>query len=422
MSKRIKYDLERLDKYCKENNVTLLEDYSNIKLNRDMYIKGHCSYNECNCLFEKKYREFINAGGYCNICIQIVKNNKRITNNFNKFGNEEPTKIYSLQKLNEIIIKNNITLIYPYTERVNGCSIIEGNCFNKCGNNFKRTLKDIIKNNNLCCTKCKYLNAVIKRENTNLQKYNVKNISQNKNVQEKIKHNNLIKYGVEHTSQLETNKERFKNTCLKKYGVKNPSQNIIIKNKKIETSLKNFGVEYPSQLTKIKKIKENTSIKNWGTKSPLQNNEIKYKIKQTCLNKYGCEHPMQNPTIMNKQIKSSYLKKEYIFPSGKIDYIQGYEYLALNELIMNNIDETDIIIGTCNVPEIWYFDEKYKKHRHYVDIFILSQNKCIEVKSTWTAKTNKHNIFLKQNAAKELGFNYEIWIYNQKHTKINTYK
>jgi hypothetical protein len=63
-----------------------------------------------------------------------------------------------------------------------------------------------------------------------------------------------------------------------------------------------------------------------------------------------------------------------------------------------------------------------EKHRHYVDIFIPSQNKCIEVKSTWTSEKKKDTIFLKQNAAKELGYNYEIWVYNRKGIKIEKYE
>ncbi len=53
-----------------------------------------------------------------------------------------------------------------------------------------------------------------------------------------------------------------------------------------------------------------------------------------------------------------------------------------------------------------YIGNNGKNHRHYVDIFIPTQNRCIEVKSTWTAKLNEHNIYLKQNAAKELGYKY----------------
>ena len=78
------------------------------------------------------------------------------------------------------------------------------------------------------------------------------------------------------------------------------------------------------------------------------------------------------------------------------------------------IDEHDIQVGVKNVPTIWYFDEAGKKHRHYVDIFIPSKNLCIECKSTWTFNKKEDNIFLKQNAAKELGYNYEIWLYDGK--------
>jgi hypothetical protein len=123
-----------------------------------------------------------------------------------------------------------------------------------------------------------------------------------------------------------------------------------------------------------------------------------------------------------KHFKTCYNKKDYVLPSGKIIQTQGYEKYALDELIINEkIDESDIITGCKNVPEIWYCDESGKKHRHYVDIFIPSQNKCIEVKSTWTAEKKKDCIFLKQNAAKELGYNYEIWVYDSKKNKVENY-
>jgi hypothetical protein len=40
------------------------------------------------------------------------------------------------------------------------------------------------------------------------------------------------------------------------------------------------------------------------------------------------------------------------------------------------------------------------------------------VKSTWTAEKKKDCIFLKQQAGKELGYNYEIWVYNGKGEKV----
>lgn len=57
---------------------------------------------------------------------------------------------------------------------------------------------------------------------------------------------------------------------------------------------------------------------------------------------------------------------------------------------------------------------KMVKSRHYVDIFIPSQNRCIEVKSTWTAKKKKDNIYLKKEAGEKLGYKYDLWIFDQK--------
>lgn len=187
-------------------------------------------------------------------------------------------------------------------------------------------------------------------------------------------------------------KEKTKNTCLKKYNVKS-------------------ALLVPETIKKRQEI----CLNKYGNTVPLKTELGKETIKQTCIKKYGFKNPIQNPEIAEKSLKNSYRKKEYTFPSGNKIFCQGYEPFALNKLIKeDNINEIDIVTGCKNVPTIWYNDDNGKKHRHYVDIFIPIQNRCIEVKSTWTAKNKKDNIFLKQNAAKELGYKYEIWIYNNK--------
>lgn len=112
----------------------------------------------------------------------------------------------------------------------------------------------------------------------------------------------------------------------------------------------------------------------------------------------------------------------YTLPSGNIIKYQGYENFALDELLQQGVLEEDIINGCKDVPEIWYEDEANQKHRHYVDIFVPSQNKCIEIKSTWTAEKKKDNIFLKQTAGKSMGYLYEIWVYDGKGQKVECYK
>ena len=160
-----------------------------------------------------------------------------------------------------------------------------------------------------------------------------------------------------------------------------------------------------------------TCLEKYGVENSFQSQEVIDKIKKTCLKNYGVEHPQQNPEIAERTSKTSYSRKDYTFPSGKIISVQGYEPYALNELV-KIFNENEIKTGTINVPEIWYDSYEGIKHRHFVDIFIPSKNKCIEVKSTWTAKKKKDNIFKKQQSGKELGFTYEIWIYNSKGEKV----
>ena len=123
---------------------------------------------------------------------------------------------------------------------------------------------------------------------------------------------------------------------------------------------------------------------------------------------------------MEKCSKNAYKLKEYIYPSGAIIKMQGYEHFALDELLQEST-EHDIVTGVKNVPEIWYEDEQGKRHRYYVDIFIPSQNRCVEVKSTWTFQKKQHIVYLKQQASKDAGYKCEIWIYNGKGEKVECY-
>lgn len=307
------YNFNILDIFCKENNIQLCDDYSNIKLNRETIINGICRNEGCNNLFSKGFRALLNPNPYCTDCAKIL-------------GKEKAKK-------------------------------------------------------------------------TNLKKYGVEFTTQAKKVKDNIKKACLEKYGVEHISLIKEVKEKTKQTCLKKYGVDVP-----VKNKEIQD--------------KIKK----TNLEKYGFENPLQNNEIKNKIKEKCFEKYGVEHPSQNPDISEKQLKSSYKSKVYIFPSGNVENIQGYENFMLDELLKNNILEKDILVSRKNVPEIWFVNSKGKKSRYFVDCFIKSQNKCIEVKSLWTLENKRIDVFLKQQAAKDLGYDCEIWVYDNKGIKIETYK
>jgi len=116
-------------------------------------------------------------------------------------------------------------------------------------------------------------------------------------------------------------------------------------------------------------------------------------------------------------------KKSNTFPSGNEVMVQGYEPFALDRLLqIEQIDETEIETQRENVPEIWYYDPSGAKHRHYVDIYIKSQNRCIEIKSTWTFQMAHCHIFEKQDAAKQLGYDYEVWVFAENGELLDTYE
>lgn len=132
------------------------------------------------------------------------------------------------------------------------------------------------------------------------------------------------------------------------------------------------------------------------------------------MERYNVTNVMQNPLIAEKCISKNYRTKKYILPSGKEVKIQGYENLAYDELI-NEFKEEDIIIDKNKVPEIWYLDNNGIKRRHYVDFYIPKLQKCIEVKSTYTFI--QPNVMEKKQSAIDLGYLYEIWVYDNKKLK-----
>ena len=354
------YNYDYLQQFCKDNAIKLVGDYSKDKLTRCTIIIGKCKSEGCSEVFEKSFRNITIGGGpYCKNCVCNNKKTKTIDTNIGRYG---------------------------------------------CDYQFQ---SDDVKE---------------KIKKTNMEKYGNENPMQNEEIKNKAQETCLIKYGAKHPSQNIEIQEKIKKTMVDNWGVEHAMQNEDIKNKSKKTCLKNWGYPCSLQNEDIKNKSKETCIQTYGYPCSLQNNNIKNKSKETCLQKYGFENPMQNPEIMEKCSKNAYKSKDYILPSGRIIKIQGYEHYALDQILQDEILEEDIINGCSNVPELWYEDIENKKHRHYVDIFIPSQNRMIEVKSTWTAEKKKDNIFLKQESGKKAGYLYEIWVYNNKGEKVECYK
>jgi hypothetical protein len=121
-------------------------------------------------------------------------------------------------------------------------------------------------------------------------------------------------------------------------------------------------------------------------------------------------------------IDTSYKKKIYVFPSGRIEKIQGYEGFAINDLLISGYKEEDIVISNSDIEEytgkIWYNDSENKKRKYYPDIYIISENKIIEVKSYYTYDSAFSINMRKKNSCLALGLNFEFWIYDEKGNKM----
>jgi hypothetical protein len=354
------YNYNYLQQFCKDNAIKLESDYSKDKITRDTIIRGKCKSEGCNEFFEKTFRNITIGGGpYCKKCACDNKKTKTIDTNIGRYG---------------------------------------------CDYQFQ---SDDVKE---------------KIKKTNIEKYGNENPMQNEEIKNKAQETCLIKYGAKHPSKNIEIQEKIKKTMVDNWGVEHAMQNEDIKNKSKETCLKNWGYQCSLQNEDIKNKSKETCIQRYGYPCSLQNEDMKNKSKETCIKRYGFENPMQNPEIMEKCSKNAFKFKDYILPSGRTIKIQGYEHYAFAQIIQEGVLEDDIINGCSNVPELWYEDIETKKHRHFVDIFIPSQNRMIEVKSTWTAEKKKDNIFLKQEAGKRAGYLYEIWVYNNKGEKVECYK
>ena len=279
-----------------------------------------------------------------------------------------------------------------------------------CQENFERSIRDIVEHNRVYCKSCTKDERELRKRKTCMERRGVENPSQSEEVKAKKKETNIERRGVENPFQCPEVKAKMKETNIERRGVEYPLQCPEVKAKTKETNIQRYGVENPSQSKEVKaKIKE-TNMERRGVEHPSYSAEVKEKRRQTSMKNHGVSHPFQSPEIFQKAVKSSFKRKEYEFPSGKIVTVQGYEPQALDILIKQEYNEDDIITAQTDVPEIWYETDDEKTHRYYVDIYIKSENRMIEVKSRYTYDNKKEVNHLKQQASKDAGYKHEIWI------------
>jgi len=260
---------------------------------------------------------------------------------------------------------------------------------------------------------------------------------------EKIKENNRKKYGVDFYTETEEFKEKIKETFDKKYGG-HPTKLKETQDKKRKTNKEKYGFEHAldnsevkekSRITnnlkyggnssmcseEIKNKSKETNRRKRGTDWYVQSEDFKKKFKESMLKKYGVEQVMHYTPSFEKSLNTSYKKKIFVFPSGRIEKIQGYEGFALNELLDTGYIEDEIIVSSKEIEShtgtIWYLDSERKKRKYYPDIYLIRDNKIIEVKSKYTYETNISINKAKKQACLDLGISFEFWVYDSKGEK-----
>ena len=151
--------------------------------------------------------------------------------------------------------------------------------------------------------------------------------------------------------------------------------------------------------------------KKYGVDNPMQNKEIREKASQTCMDRYGVRNPSQHEPFYRKA--NDCRKKPYELPSGKVVQLQGYENYAL-DILLQDYDEEDIVVDDrIGIPTILYKFEG-ERHKFYPDFYIPSENKIIEIKSSYTYDKFKEKNEAKLEWTPIRGYNIEYWIIGKK--------
>ena len=154
--------------------------------NRDTRIQGLCA---CGESFDKSFKSVVqNGGGRCRLCVNVLKRQKTIDTNVERYGCENPFQNAEVKK---------------------------------------------------------------KIADTNVERYGCENPMQNAKVKQKVADTNVERYGCEHPLQNAEVRQKVADTNVERYGCENPFQNAEVKQKIVDTNVERYGCEYPMQNAEV---------------------------------------------------------------------------------------------------------------------------------------------------------------------------
>lgn len=340
-------------------------------------VKVQCDY--CNCVFEKRYQNYINERNKsltkkdcCKDCSYL----KQKDTNILKYGVEHPLK---LDKFKEKQKRTNLQK-YGYEQILSCPSVRE------------------------------------KGKQTMINKYGVDNPLKSQEILEKVKSTNLKKYGVEWVSQSDTIKDKIKNTSIKKYGCEYAIASKEVREKIMETNMLRYGDKSCLSNKDIIEKRINNLYNNYGVINVFQLEEVKNKIKNTCIKRYGVSNPMQFDKIKNKSIKariktmcesgnvptSKQQKHIHTLINGELNYNVGRCFLDIafpEEMIYveYNGGGHNLGVKTGRITEEEFFKKEMSRYR------FLQKNgwKLIKIECPYDRLPSNEEIIKQINKAKE---------------------
>jgi hypothetical protein len=180
----------------------------------------------------------------------------------------------------------------------------------------------------------------------------------------------------------------------KKYNI----NHVTVKNILIRNNIPTRNQSEAARLDTTKKLKEDTNLKNNGVRNP-----------------------MQQRIIFDRAMRSGYRFKSHSVGDTVFNNLQGYEPQCI-EFLINTLNylPSDICAGRgYNIPTIKYIKDS-KDHFYFPDIYVISKNLLIEVKSVYIFERSREATFIKQQSSKEAGFNHHIMIFDNRGRYLKT--
>lgn len=234
--------------------------------------------------------------------------------------------------------------------------------------------------------------------------------------EEKRKKTCIEKYGVEHATMLESIKEKTKETNRRKYNSDYHLSTSNYRNRLKKILMYKYGVD---NISKLDIIKEKKKVKSLN-KTPREKKLIREKYRNTILERYGVEHLSQDSDFLENVLKKSFSHKSYRLPSGKVISLQGYEPNIMDYLL-KYYEEDDILYTNKSIEgkigKIFY-KNKNRLSRYFPDLYIISENKIIEVKSTFTYNLDIDKNNLKKEECLNRGIMFDFMIYDNINDKV----